>query len=367
RFNQIDAKAKEQYDEENKREVEFSKAGRGERRKTGDLTWFAGDLHSHSFYSDGRWSIEGILKSASAKDLDFVSIVDHNTFAHHQKMETAGAKFPEILAIRGEEVTTHGGHINVWGLPKNEWVDFRVTPNLEESAQKIANEAAKFGAIASINHPFMDCPGCGWTYGKWGNLSAVEIWNGKWDEQDQRALVEWDKLLLNDVKVTGIASSDSHQQPNEPSKYPLNLPIGEPTVFVAAREKTVEAILGGIKDHKVFSADNPRRWMMLTANETATIGDTIEVPYGEVVKFKFTLGNFENGSKFWLYANGQVAKEYLIYEQNYEGEYNIYAKQDGYVRLEVRNAKNEMLGFSNPIFFRVKYPDESPRASKDQK
>ncbi len=358
RFNEIDTKAKRQFDEENKREFSFKKNQKVERLTTDELTWFAGDLHTHTFHSDGRWSVKGILESGRSNNLDFVSITDHNTFSHHADVEKQASSFPDIVVLRGEEVTTNGGHINVWGLPKDEWVDFRVTPNVEASAKKVAAEAKKFGALASINHPYMDCAGCHWSYGKWGNLEAVEIWNGKWDEQDQIALREWDKLLLNGVKITGIASSDSHQTPEEKSDYPINLPIGEPTVFVAAKEKTLEGILDGIRNRKVFVADNSRRGIMLTANESATIGDTIEVPWGEQIAFKYTLSNFENGSKFWLVANGQVAKEFLIDDQNYAGEYNIYARQDGYVRLEVRNDRNEMVGFSNPIFFRVKYPDQ---------
>ncbi len=358
RFDEIDTKAKQQFDEENQREFSFTKNQRVERLETNDLTWFAGDLHTHTFDSDGRWSVKGILESARSNNLDFVSITDHNTFSHHADIEKEAGAFPNILVLRGEEVTTNGGHINVWGLPKGEWIDFRVTPNVEESAKKVAAEAEKFGALASINHPFMDCAGCRWSYGKWGNLEAVEIWNGKWDEQDQIALTEWDKLLLNGVKITGIASSDSHQRPEEKSDYPINLAIGEPTIFVGAKDKTLAAILDGIRNRKVFVADNSRRGIMLTADESATIGDTIEVPWGDTIAFKYTLSNFENGSKFWLVANGQVAKEYLIDDQKYTGEYNIYARQDGYVRLEVRNDRNEMLGFSNPIFFRVKYPDQ---------
>ena len=33
------------------------------------------------------------------------------------------------LHIVGEEVTTPGGHANVWGLPEGAWIDFRVAPS----------------------------------------------------------------------------------------------------------------------------------------------------------------------------------------------------------------------------------------------
>ncbi|MEZ5343931.1 MAG: CehA/McbA family metallohydrolase [Pyrinomonadaceae bacterium] len=364
-FNKIDENAGQQFDEENKREFSFKKEPKVERMKTGDLTWFAGDLHSHSFHSDGRWSIKGIFQSAASNNLDFISITDHNTFSHHADIKENQEAFPEIFAMRGEEVTTHGGHINVWGLPEGEWVDFRVAPGIDKSAESIAAEAGKLGALASINHPTMDCGGCNWTYGKWGKLAAVEVWNGVWDEQDEGALIEWEKLLLNGVRITAVGSSDTHQRPEEPADYPINLPLGAPTVFVAAKEKDQKSLLDGIRSGKVFVADNSRRGIMLTADETATIGDTVEAEWGKIIGFKYSLKGFDNGSKLWLIANGQIAKEFLIYSENYEGEYNIYAKQDGYVRLEIRTVDNKMLGFSNPIFFKVKQPAQPSESSSE--
>ena len=112
--------------------------------------------------------------------------------------------YPDILALKGQEVTTYGGHINVWGLSNGEWIDFRVPPQKEESAKQISSEAEKLGGIASINHPTMDCGGCNWTYGNWENMASVEIWNATWDSQDESALKLWDKLLQKGKIITAI-------------------------------------------------------------------------------------------------------------------------------------------------------------------
>ncbi len=353
-FNKVDEDARRQFEEESVRKFPIKKHEKVERLKTGELTWFAGDLHAHTVHSDGRWTVKGVLDSASANNLDFVSITAHNTFTHHREIETVKPEYPELTVINGEEVTTYGGHINVWGLPKNEWMDFRVFPSDKKSGAKIAKKAAGFGALASINHPKMDCGGCAWGYGEWDEIGAVEVWNAKWDEQDDVALTKWDDLLLNQKKVTGIASSDSHQHPSEPSDYPTNLAIGSPTVFVGAKENTTEAILEGIRKGKVFAAENSRRRMMLTANKISTIGDTVEAKHGDVIEFKYSVEGFENGSKLRIIANAQIAKEFLIYEEKYGGDYKIYATQDGYVRLEVRDHRDQLIGFTNPIQFVVK-------------
>jgi len=365
KFNQIDEKAKRQFEEENAREFEFKRQEKFERVKTDSLTWYAGDLHAHTFHGDGRWSVKGILESATSNNLDFVALTEHNTFSHHAEIEEVSKDYPNLLVLKGQEITTYGGHINAWGLPSSEWIDFRMLPNEEESAKRIAAEAKKLRAIVSINHPTMDCGGCTWTYGDWENMSAVEIWNATWDEQDEAALKLWDENLRKGTRITAIGSSDSHQRPEEPSDYPTNLAIGEPSVFIGAKEKTKDGILDGVKNGKVFVADNSRRRMMLTADGKATIGDTIEVKSGKTIKFDYTLEGFPNGSKLWLYANGQVTKEVLINDGKYTGVYNFFAHKDGYVRLEVRDASGKkMLGFSNPIYFRVDYPEGTPAASE---
>ena len=204
KFNQDDEQAKKQYYEEEMRTFSFKQNEKLERTKTVYCTGFAGDLHAHTFHGDGRWSVLGILESAKSNNLDFVAITEHNTFTHHQDIETNAKDYPNILVLKGQEVTTYGGHINVWGLPYNEWVDFRVLPNREESAKRIAEEANKLGAIVSINHPTMGCDGCNWTYGDWTNMASVEIWNATWDSQDESALKQWDKNLRKGIRVTAI-------------------------------------------------------------------------------------------------------------------------------------------------------------------
>lgn len=354
KFNQIDEKAKQQFEDEEKRTFSFKQNEELERTKTGDLIWFAGDLHTHTIHGDGRWSVKGIFESAKSNNLDFVALTEHNTFTHHSETEKESKNYPNILALNGQEVTTYGGHINVWGLPTDEWVDFRVPPNKEESAKQIVNEAEKFGAIASINHPLMGCGGCIWTYGDWTNMTSVEIWNATWDEQDEFALKQWDELLQKGKMITAIGSSDSHQRPEEPSDYPTNLPIGEPTVFIGAKEKTKESLFEAIKNGKAFVAENSRRLIKFSANEKATIGDKIEVGKGEKISLKFSTKNFEKSSKVKIISNGKVLKEFEISGENFAEEFELKANENGYVRLEIRDSEDKMLGFTNPIYFQLK-------------
>jgi hypothetical protein len=186
-------------------------------------------------------------------------------------------------------------------------------------------------------------------------MASVEIWNGTWDEQDESALRHWDELLQKGKKITAIGSSDSHQRPEEPSDYPINLALGEPTVFVGAKDLTRESLFEAIKNGNVFVAENSRRSIEFTAkefvgNSEKTIGDTLSFYFGKEVNFKFSLNGFPNGSKVKLISAGKIVKEFNTNNQKFSGEYPIISEKDYYVRLEVRNSKGKMLAFTNPIY-----------------
>ena len=151
--------------------------------------WVTGDLHLHTVHSDGDWTIPELMIAARNTPLDFICITDHNTYSHHAEIDRLG-DIQDLLVMRGEEITTYGGHANAWGLPKNSLIDFRVLPGDQEAISKIASQAHSHGALISINHPFAICAGCDWSYGQeGGGTDAVEVWNGSWDESDEQAVI----------------------------------------------------------------------------------------------------------------------------------------------------------------------------------
>src|SRR6266850_5012172 len=132
-------------------------AGNGER-------WWRGDLHMHTVHSDGDWTVPGLISSARATGLDFIAITDHNTPSHHAEIDRLSKGLKRPLVMRGEEITTYGGHTNAWGLPPGTWIDFRAHPGDAARMSKIVAETHRSGAIISINHPFALCGGCSWSY-----------------------------------------------------------------------------------------------------------------------------------------------------------------------------------------------------------
>lgn len=353
KINEIDEKPLRQYEAEISKKFTHEKHEKQKPESFAGFVWLRGDLHAHSFHGDGSWSVKAILDSAAANGLDFVALTEHNTFSHHLEIEAERKNYPNLLIIRGEEVTTYGGHINIWGLPLGKWVDFRVLPGMEASRKQIADEARSFGALASINHPTMNCGGCTWTFDNdWQNMDSVEIWNATWDADDEKALAIWDSFLQKQRILTAIGSSDSHQPPYEPSTYPTNLKIGEPTIFVGAKSLTEKSLLEAIKTGRVFVAENPRHSIKFTANENKTIGDRLEFSKNQRIKLNFSLSGFAPGSKVLLIADGKTVRESAISGENFTDGYDFNAVSSGYARLEVWDKAGKMLAFTNPIYFR---------------
>ena len=91
--------------------------------------------------------------------LDFVAITDHNNTTH--AVDVPPDPHGKPLHIVGEEITTPGGHANVWGLRPGDWIDFRVAAD-DQRINDLAAAASARGALFSINHPVADCDACDW-------------------------------------------------------------------------------------------------------------------------------------------------------------------------------------------------------------
>lgn len=355
RFNEIDEKALKQYEFEKSKIYPFIPYSKPDPIYSNNLTWFRGDLHAHTIHGDGSWTVQGALSSGWFQGLDFVALTEHNTYTHHYEIDAIRNKYPGFLIIRGEEVTTYGAHINVWGLPSGKWVDFRVLPNQQSSGKQIADEAHKFGGLASINHPTMGCGGCSWTFGDdWSIMDSVEIWNATWDADDEKALKIWDEYLQKGKIITAVASSDSHQPPSEPSPYPTNLQLGNPTVYIGAESLTEPNLLAAIKAGRVFMAEDPRKMIKFTANQNFTMGDVVTVKKNQKVNLNFVKKAFQYGVKIVWISDGKIIKEYKSIKDVDPKSHKLSIRKNTYVRIEIRDKDGKMLAMTNPIYFRVK-------------
>ena len=316
------------------------------------IRWWKGDLHMHTVHSDGNWTVAELISSGRSTGLDFIVITDHNTASHHEEIDrlSKGSRHP--LVLRGEEITTYGGHTNAWGLPAGTWIDFRTRPGDTSRISKIAAAAHRAGALISINHPFALCGGCSWTYDQAArDFDSIEVWNGPWDFTDEPALKMWDKILQSGRRITAIASSDSHRP---------DTPIGKPTTHVAA-VLSRPALLNAIRRGHVYLTDGTARvdpgfeaeLVEGTRRSRAAIGDELRLLAPGTVRFFITTKAGPPDSTVSLISDGQILKSFSAKPDGQPQVIEIECQRDTYFRLEVRDGTQTMLALTNPIYIKV--------------
>lgn len=345
-------------------------ASAGRKLAGQNVRWFAGDLHMHTVHSDGDWTVQGLVAAALDRGLDFIFVTDHNTASHHAEVDEANAGSRQPLVMRGEEVTTYGGHANAWGLPVGAVIDFRVRPGDARGMSAVAANAHRLGALISVNHPFALCGGCDWSYGDaLKEFDAVEVWNGVWDGTDESALKLWDGLLQRGLRPTAVASSDSHRAQN---------PIGSPTTYVAAAELSQAALLNSIRGGRVhltreasdlsvdFEAAAGEIGSPAAAGPRKGAGEEIRLRVPGSIVFFVKVGTTPVGLKTTrptpsfvplgatvsLVSGGRAVRTWSAQSQFTE-VFEVECERDGYYRLEVRDPAGAMLVLTNPIYVKV--------------
>jgi len=319
--------------------------------------WVRGDLHMHTVHSDGDWTVPELIAAAVNARLDFIFITDHNTNSHYAEIENAKTDRKNLLIMRGEEVTTYGGHANVWGLSENGLVDFRVQPRNQAAISQIAEQAHRSGALISLNHPFGVCAGCMWSYGKEAEgFDAIEVWNGSWDGADELAVGFWDRLLQQGRTITAIASSDSHRAES---------PLGQAATHVAIRGSLSQRnVLGSIREGRAYLTSKPAGPVVTFEARTSrssiahVIGDVVRVRNDQLIKFKIGVSGLRSPATIALISDGKVVQRLRSIAEGSSQDVELKVSHNTYFRIEVRDESGTMLALTNPIYFRIQSKPE---------
>lgn len=191
------------------------------------LTWFAGDMHSHTTHSDGSLSLDQLAATAVESGLDFLAVCDHNTVSHHPHLAATGARH-DLVLLPGQEVTTPRGHANAYG--DIGFVDFR------RPASEWVREVAARGGLLSVNHP-LDRD-MGWQHPLVELPPALELWHISWflDLTSTAPWALWARWRQDAIVLGG---SDFHRARD---RWRPGLPV----TWVAAPERSPEAILAAV-------------------------------------------------------------------------------------------------------------------------
>jgi len=204
------------------------------------LTWLAGDLHAHTFHSDGVMSVAELAAHAVQRGLDFVAVTDHNTVSHHALLGPASSRYGVTL-VPGQEVTTALGHAGVLG--DTGWIDFR------EPASSWLSRAESRGGLMSVNHPFAGP--ASWVHPMPRRPPLLEVWHWSWLDLSWTTPLSWWQAW--DPAAIPVGGSDWHRPGSD-------APLGTPTTWVLCADESVSGVLDGLRTGRVAisaSRDGP--------------------------------------------------------------------------------------------------------------
>ncbi len=305
---------------------------RRELPKPAERSWYRGDLHAHTIYSDGSSTPAELAVAAYETGLDFYGITDHNRAHAPDGLVPTGKSWPVL--VPGVEVTTYAGHFNVWGT--DAWYDFR-DPS-PEGVQAAVTAALKDGGVVSMNHPKPLGPD--WEYPETKGFKVMEAWNGWWDRINSVSLRRWDDALGRGEKVVGICGSDMHELngPVTPDN-PLSPPrLGYPMLWINTRKPLGSAsILEAISSGACFMSDSPDGPQLYLGRENDAV--TVRIVGGK-------------GTALCLVGNsGIIATEAITADdQSWSFAVNILGKGQTYVRAQLYAATGGIRALSNPIW-----------------
>lgn len=268
--------------------------------------WIAGDLHQHTYYSDGSDSVETLALADASVGLYYAFLSDHNSarglseWYGLKNMNTftdaAGADrlFTPCEAV---EITTEFGHFQALGTSTVlDRYDVELYPDERNSENKdeiimdhiryIADCIKRDGGVAQINHPY-SVSTMGFNYWELADLfDTVEIWNGVFNpgdgrhenetgyqSQNYKSKLKWYELLNGGLYLAATGGTDIHDTqgpgtinnvdvitPENYQTYYDNAGIyaGMPTTYLYLdQEINQENILTAIKQGNSFISNGP--------------------------------------------------------------------------------------------------------------
>ncbi|MFD1875167.1 CehA/McbA family metallohydrolase [Hymenobacter bucti] len=318
--------------------------------------WYQGDLHLHTLHSDGKRTQQELVDEASAQGLDFLISTEHNT--NSANLSWGQYASPKLLIINGEEVTTTAfGHWNALGLDATTLLDWRYAPADSAIASATAQVRA-LGGLAIINHPFFPDTVNRFRFGV-RHFDGIEVWNGRWDARNERALAWWDALLRQGRPTLAVAASDTHTAAPSPNQ------LGRPRTVVQAGGLSRTGIMQGLRRGRAYLVADRLISLTLTAQAgaaTAGLGDTLAVVAVQVIRVAFELRGAPAGTITLRSDLGVLATNPVAASGPTVVRWPLPNAHPRYLRVEVRTPQGAMLALTNPIW--VSSPATRRPASK---
>ncbi len=355
--------------------------------------WYRGELHARSAYGPGSEKVGELIHRAESEGLDFLAIADPNTLAAAQDPAFKSNKLVLIPAMEWRHPRL--GSALLYAPTSLFAAD--VSPS---EAQALARKLEAQGGIFAIAHPTQ--PGQIW---QWGleHFNAIEAWFGAWratppitigdlsEEWSRRnaekeflhpiafaaatdflsangqATVFYDVETTHGVRAALIGGSGSTGK---------GQPLGQPMTYVWAKEKSLNAILDGLRHGRTFVTAGPDAPFVEFSADIMADGSTDVGPGGIIpinVKSRLSIGvDGAKGAQFEVLFNGRPMQSFPIQWDRF-----MYSVEDtpgatGAYRVRILSMPkekgygvSEVLAMTSPIYALSYLLDESKGESKE--
>jgi hypothetical protein len=307
----------------------------------GSPRWYRGDLHLHTVHSDGERDPAELVSAARAAGLDFIVSTEHNTNSANRVWPTC--RQGPLLVIPGVEVTTRHGHWLAIGLPPHGWVDWRYGPR-DGVFPRFAAEVREAGGLVVAAHPAVPLPGSAWEFG-FADVEALEVWNGRWNVDDEVSLRIWQRLLRRGRRIVAVGGSDSHGR---------HQPVGSPQTAVHAGELSMPAIVDGLRRGRSYIVGSRDVACELTAScpdGSGGPGDTLRVRAGTPVTVTAVIAGAAGTTAALITATGCAGRA-AVSAARARLRWEVDGASARFARLEVRERGRlgAMVALTNPVW-----------------
>jgi hypothetical protein len=303
-----------------------------------DSGWYRGDLHCHTYHSDGDSAPQTVIERAEALGLDFLAITDHNAVSHQVELAEAQTR---LMLIPGMEVTTYRGHWNIWGA--GPWIDFRVQSAAD--MQAAVDAALQAGYLISCNHPRPFGPE--WAYPEVRGFHCIEVWNGPWLLMNEAALAYWEARLRSGKRCAAVGGSDSHFHTRD---HPAKL--ATPTTFIyCAGAPSPAALLDGLRAGHAFISESPDGAEVYLSAGSAMMGDALSTA-DDTVNFSVHVRRAA-GKQLQIVTNTGVVQQFAVTDAEWMKTVPVDVRSTPYVRAQVVSGEQGrpiIHALTNPIY-----------------
>jgi hypothetical protein len=213
---------------------------------------------------------------------------------------------------------------------------------------RFAAEVRDAGGLVVAAHPSVPLPGSAWEFG-FADVDALEVWNGRWNVDDELSLRIWQRLLRQGQRVVAVGGSDSHGK---------HQPVGSPQTVVHANELSTPAIVEGLRCGRSYIARSRAAALELTARsaapDVAGPGQTLRVSPDTTITVTAVISGAPDTTAALITAAGCVARATVGRSGRARLQWELDAMSARFARLEVREAQRRPLGamvaLTNPVW-----------------